>query len=173
MSFLLQFPALPTNAPTSGPSAIIFWGLFGFAILLFAALKLFPSGSQRLAYRQKGETDALTIQQGRIDEMMGVQHMQRLELKRLSLNEESDREYRHALANQNQALMALCEVQHTVLLELLNSSTGVPDYLKRRVAELKTPSEILANIPLPRPRVWTLGEVELLDRVGGPTARTL
>jgi hypothetical protein len=167
---LLQLPSLPTNAPTSGPPAIVYWGLLGFALLIIALRPFFPTGKQRLDARQKSESDAIAILQAQIranDEAAKERNRSmaadirglKLEVRRLVKNEEGNKEYRHALANQAQLASAQCEVLESLLLECVEVP-GMPEHLVRRIRAMKTIKQILAAIPLPQLRHYTIKQIE-------------
>lgn len=122
-------------------------------------------GADKLKFRGKNREDVLVHMQARQDEMAGQIHTLTLQQKRSHLNEEANKEYRHAQANRQQALVGLCEVQQALIIDVLAYAKDVPDYIKKRAAELKTPAAILGAIPLPEPKVWTLKEVEAMDEM--------
>jgi hypothetical protein len=158
-------PPVATNAPTTGLPATFYWGLLGFAAVLVALRYFLPSGKDRLQFRGSSENSAIGILQSQVASLQNELRGVKVELRRMSMNEDGNKEYRHALANQNQSLLAHNELMHSVLLDIVNESSGVPDYLKRRVAALRSPKEVLDSIPLPVIRQWSVEEVERIEKI--------
>lgn len=165
MMLLLQLPALPTNAPTSGPEALVYWGLFAFFLILIALRYFFPSGKQRLEVRQANEINAINFLQDQITSLKGEITGLKLEVRRMSLNEESSKDYRHVLANRSQVFLASYEVAHGLLVEIKTDVAGMPDHFVKRIERLRQPSALESAIPLPQTKYWSLEEVELMERL--------
>ncbi|BCM89063.1 hypothetical protein IAD21_00906 [Abditibacteriota bacterium] len=160
----------PTNAPTTGLPALFYWGLVAFAAVLWALHYFFPSGKERLQYRGRNESNAIAILQAqirtneegskeRLRSMAADVRGLKLEVRRLVKNEEGNKEYRHALANQAQLATAQCEVLESLLLECADQP-GIPEHLVRRIRGMKTIKELLSGIPLPPVRHYTIKEIE-------------
>lgn len=153
-------PGLPTNAPTTGMAAVIFWSLAGLALVVLAFRFFFPSGSARTRERRARDTDAITILQGQVASLQVEVRGLKREVKRMSLMENWNREYRHALANQANALLAWSEIAYGLFEQIFDDWPECPHHYHKQLQQMKPPAEILKRHPLPSERVVTEEELD-------------
>lgn len=145
-------PPLPTNAPTTGTPALTFWTLAGLAIFVFVLIKLLPTGKERLNARQKRDNDAISVLQDRVASMEREIAGLKREMKRMGKNEEYNREYRHKLANQANALFAWGEIAYGLFEQMFEEWKECPRHYRRQLEQMGRPKVILERYPLPEKR---------------------
>lgn len=162
----MPFP-IPSNAPTTGTAALWFWTLVGIAIVVIAIAglartvqKLFPTGNERLLDRRTNDTNAIAILQGQVHELQNEVHGLKREMKRASIAESRNREYRHALANQANALLGWSEAAYSIFELIFEEWVDCPPHYRRMINQLKKPSDIIARYPVPVEREVTEAELD-------------
>ena len=131
------------------------------AILLIARIVLVPGATRAASQEKKEERDAAQDEENRRDTIAVMQKQihdlqeevrdLKRDLERRSRVEERDREYRHALANQAQALIAAVERDRELLSSIQEEWPEMPRHFRNSIAALKTPAQIIATYPLPAP----------------------
>jgi hypothetical protein len=147
-----DMPGIPTNAPTTGPAAIIAWTLIGIALVCFVLRVLFPTGNERIHYRRAQDNQAITVLQDQVRSMQGEIAKLKLKVEHQAAEEEYNREYRHALASQVTTLLAWGELANGMLHRMFKEWIDCPDHYREQLEEMGTPKQIILRFPLPKER---------------------
>ena len=150
-----------------GPQLIVALVVLAMVMGFFAARFFFASGKDKLVAQQAEKQDAISVLQGQIarleaekgeakvllERQIGELKIEvaglKQEVRRMSENEEFNRDYRHALANRANLLQFAYDVAYEFLMRVLQETEGVPDYLRREVSNVKPTAELLKSAPLP------------------------
>ncbi|RYG55605.1 hypothetical protein EON80_30430 [bacterium] len=123
-------------------------------VLLFLGARFFlAGGKERFAAVQEDRRDAISILKAQLIRVESKLETLEKQVDDMTESELWNREYRHALANQNHILLAWYSLQLEMLRDAARIWRDMPEELKTRIARLKEPNELLKDVPLPAPQV--------------------